>query len=275
MSLRPAPPLPAHPREWAWPDPPGKSHPCDRDSLDAIERAGICLKHGDRLGCLRALADYEFLCHCGVERPDFESRVRGMFARLGGVPAGHRVPEAVATLEELLAVFAFNQDSPSRIYRIGGGWHYCDAKRGEKEGTVRLEWRIAALVNYGRPPHPNDAGPTPNTHGTHVVWDGGEFGRSSADRKGQPQTPEHHRSMAANSLLKWTCVLAFAERAAAYGWELDNRDDYETTIRGLCERAGVDFTAPPPVPLDLFVRRAKKEAPRKTPRPRRKPADGV
>lgn len=276
MSLRDAPPLPARPREWAWPDPPGKSHPCDRDALDAIERAAICLKHGDRLGCLRALAEYEFLCHCGVERPDFESRVRAMFAQLGGTPAGHEVPAAVETLEELLAVFAFNQDSPSRTYHIGGGWHYCDAKRGERDGSVRLEWRVSALVNYGRTPPPSHAGRVRGTEGSHVVWDGGEFARSPADRRGQPKTPEHHRAMAENSLLKWACVLAFAGRAAAYGWELGNRDDYETTIREMCERAGVDFATPPPVPADLFVRRAKKETPRKPARKsRRKPADGV
>ena len=117
-----------------------------------------------------------------------------MFARLGRLPKGHRVPEFVETLDELLAVFAFNQDSPQKTFRVGGGWHYMEAKkRGQTEGHVRLEWRISATVNYGRAGTP---GSVPGTDGTHVTWNGGEFDRSPADRQGQPKTPEHLRAMA-------------------------------------------------------------------------------
>lgn len=258
MSLRPSPPLPVRPDEWAWPDPPGRVHPCDRDALDAIERAGVYLKHGDRLGCLRALADYEFLCHCGVERPDFESRVRGILNRLGGLPRDHRVPETVETLEELLAVFAFNQDSPQKTFRLGGGWHYMEAKkRGQQEGHVRLEWRISALVNYGRTPTAH--GGVPGTDGAHVTWDGGEFDRSPADRQGQPKTPDHLRAMAEVSRRQWAAVLAFAERAAAYGWTLTQHEDIEGVVRSLCEKNGVPLLPLPPPPADLFTRRGRKK----------------
>lgn len=267
---RPAPPLPDQPAEWAWPDPPGGPHFCDREALDAIERAEIFLRHGDRRGCMMALCDYELLRDCGVERPDFESRVRGMFARLGGLPPGYRVPESVATLEELLAVFAFNQDSPQKTFCLGGGWHYVEAqKKGQKEGHVRAEWRFYALVNCGRPRHPSDVKPGDHRFSAaaeavlgiddaRVAWDGGEFDRSPADRNGQPTTPEHHLALAEVARRKWAAVLAFAERAEVYGWTLDRPEEYRDAIGRICERAGVPLLPLPPPPEDLFTRRGRK-----------------
>ena len=242
----PAPPLLPRPAGATWPDPTGQPFVCDADAHDALSRAEICQKHDDRRGALRYLADYEYLCECGVERPDFDSRARNVLRLLARLPKGHAVPETVATLDEFLAVLAVNQDSPRKTYTFSCGFHYNDAGRGEKVGHHAIQWRANALVNYGRDrvggqPYNDDL-----IEGARLEWDGGSFARvPTLDRHGQKQSPEQKQLMALHTLRLWHAVIDFGVRATDYDWTLADDKDWTGMLTRMCANTGVDPRSTP------------------------------
>jgi hypothetical protein len=220
-----------------------------------VDRATICLKHGDRTGALQHLLQYEALCDCGVSRPDLESRVRGLFVQLGQLPEGHRVPSTVGTLAELLAVFSVNQDSPERTFSLGGGWMYEDAPAGSKTGAAKLNWRILAVVNCNRyKPYLRTQRSPGDITGSLVTWDGGEFGRAPGDRHGQPVTRRHFKAAATLAIRLWATVLAFEARASVYGWSLcdSDREGWGKMLSRTCERGGIAESPLPEVNPIIF-----------------------